>query len=358
MLLWCHVVWRVRNIVWQTPHFGTKRRCHLVFCLLRVVAWAAGLWLCCRWARQLGSAAALVLLWAVLQLWPKIAWVYGWAALPVGFYDVGNVDQPPSWQARLDAPLCAGEFSLQHEALGSKDLFGPGWSNWVSCAPNLLNGAAHRFKQSYIGFSLWPSKATQVIYMDDRSWSANSPGILMGTLQSWYDFSTRLGLKENLPKTQITYASEQYQQELLQFMGNSPFRPYVRSSVCILGACATGVPRTDLHDKEQQRLDDALQTLDRIRLLPLDHQTILHTARTTAVAKAAFGWVANSPQTQHVTKFNTSLRHCGQYFQGGSAYLHNLLLGATTQLDIVVGLRQTLLWGKRFVADMVPWLQS
>ena len=162
-----------------------------------------------------------------------------------------------------------------------------------------------------------PRQRTQVIYMDDRSWSANSPGILMGALQY---FSTRLGLKENLPKTQITYASEQYQQELLQFMGNSPFRPYVRSSVCILGACATGVPRTDLHDKEQQRLDDALQTLDRIRLLPLDHQTILHTARTTAVAKAAFGWVANSPQTQHVTKFNTSLRHCGQYmpiFSGG-----------------------------------------
>ena len=89
----------------------------------------------------------------------------------------------------------------------------------------------------------------------------------------------------------------------------------------------------------------------RIRFLPTDHQTKLETARSLAVSKAAYGWVAHTPDAKDMQKVDTAVRTCSEAFSGAAKHMHNMLLGGNKCLEIVIGVRQVLLYGKRALSE-------
>ena len=64
-----------------------------------------------------------------------------------------------------------------------------------------------------------PNQRKQQIYMDGRTWTADSPVLLTRTLDAWYQFSELAGLCENPDKTQLTFASDQQKRMLQRHLG-------------------------------------------------------------------------------------------------------------------------------------------
>lgn len=86
-----------------------------------------------------------------------------------------------------------------------------------------------------------------------------------------------------------------------------------------------------------------------IKFLPTDHQTKIETARVLAVSRAAYGWVAFAPPQCELLKVDEAIRHVSGAFLGAARHMRNLLLGGTTILEVVIGVRQALLYAKRWI---------
>ena len=70
-------------------------------------------------------------------------------------------------------------------------------------ALNILMWAGQRFVERESPCAA--GERLHVVYMDDRTWCSNTPRLLLHTLDTWHQFSTAIGLKENIAKTQLTY---------------------------------------------------------------------------------------------------------------------------------------------------------
>ena len=81
--------------------------------------------------------------------------------------------------------------------------------------------------------------------------------------------------------------------------------------------------------------------------MPVNHQTKLSDIRAMAMSKAAYGWIAHRPSKAQCTELDKASRGSSKAFSEGPLPLHNLLEGATTCLDAVVGCKQVSLWLRR-----------
>ena len=110
-----------------------------------------------------------------------------------------------------------------------------------------------------------------------------------------------------------------------------------------------------MREKEAARLQAAKALCSKIKFLPTDHQTKIETARVLAVSRA--GWVAFTPPQCELLKIDEAIRHVSGAFLGAAKPTRNLLLGSTTILEVVIGVRQVLLYAKRWVILVVCILQ-
>eukprot|EP00438_Fugacium_kawagutii_P000542 Skav223843 [mRNA] locus=scaffold2304:175619:183010:- [translate_table: standard] len=186
----------------------------------------------------------------------------------------------------------------------------------------------------------------QSIYMDDRTWTADSPQLLLQTLEAWENFSAQMGLQENPTKTQLAASTYHKQTQLKRQLTDRPhLQSTVASSATVLG-CSTAKSR-QLTDKEKQRLNATSAIYKRQKFLPVKHHTKLQDQRSLGVSKAAYGWVATRPSPSYTSAVDKLARRASRPFSQGSIYLHNMLEGGTTCLDVVIGTRQVILWLKR-----------
>lgn len=189
----------------------------------------------------------------------------------------------------------------------------------------------------------------QVIYMDDRSWTSTSADTLAQTMSAWHDFSSICGLKESTDKTQVTFYTQQHLELLQQHPYFTNMTEAIVPTACILGSCTKGEEPRNMHEKETARLQAAKAICSRIKFLPTDHQTKIETARVLAISRASYGWVAFTPPPKELQKIDDEVRQCSGAFLGAARHMHNLLLGGTTVMEVVIGVRQVLLYAKRWM---------
>ena len=212
-------------------------------------------------------------------------------------------------------------------------------------ALNILMWAGQRYVETQSPCT--PGDPLHVVYMDDRAGTSTTPRLLLHTLDTWRQFSAAVGLKENIAKTQLTYSTPAARQALEQQLVNRPdLQSSITTSACVLGSCTTGTAR-QLHPKEQQRLEEAGKLCAKIRFLPTDYQPKLHAARSLAVSKASYGWVAFTPSLAELDRFTATVRSTSR----ASKHLRQMLFGGIRSLDVVIGVKQVALWGKRFLAE-------
>ena len=195
-------------------------------------------------------------------------------------------------------------------------------------------------------------RCTQMIYMDDRTIIATSAQQLLNTIDAWQQFSTAIALKENQNKLQITYHTNQQKTRLLQQLQSRPhLHNKVTNTATILGVCTTGSKQRQLTPKETQRFDQAITTCNKIKALPTNHNIKMDTARATAVSKAAYGWVAKSPPKNKQTELNKAIRATSTAFKAASPHMYRMLTGGNKILEVVIGVRQTLLMATRYHSE-------
>ena len=116
----------------------------------------------------------------------------------------------------------------------------------------------------------------QLIYMDDRSFTAHTPHTLINTLDQWHHFSIQIGIQQNRSKTKLTTASTPQRRQLQAFLIDRPeLQQCITQSACILGTYTTTNTVHGLQPKERERLATAKAVLKRIQYFPVDGELYL-----------------------------------------------------------------------------------
>ena len=132
--------------------------------------------------------------------------------------------------------------------------------------------------------------ARTVMYIDDRTITGNSAPVLASHQASWASWSDQTGLLENAAKTEATGASARLQQDL-----GTCFQPReIKKHVKLLGACTYCNPRSHT-GAEAQRLSSAKERLRLLGCAGFGLDRYLREAKSFAMSKANFGWIARAP---------------------------------------------------------------
>ena len=98
--------------------------------------------------------------------------------------------------------------------------------------------AGHNYVQTHAPAA--DDRRLQLVYMEDRSFTAQTPQTLINALDQWHHFSTQIGLQENRNKTQLTTASTQQRRQIQAYLTGRPeLQQCITQSACILGTCTT-----------------------------------------------------------------------------------------------------------------------
>ena len=97
-----------------------------------------------------------------------------------------------------------------------------------------------------------PGVTKHVVYMDDRTWVAESPQTLVSALDWWLHFSRVIGLRENPDKTQLVVHNEHSNRELRAYLAehDPALIDKVTFTGVVLGAVTQPARARVLHAKE------------------------------------------------------------------------------------------------------------
>ena len=190
------------------------------------------------------------------------------------------------------------------------------------------------------------------VYMDDRTWTASTPQVLLRTLRAWGEFSNRAGLKENAEKTQLCGFAAKHSKVLNDYVQNNhtDLVDAVVPTATVLGVSTIGGKRRRMTAKEEQRIAEATSVVRRIALLPTSARSKSADVQSMAVAKAAYGWIGRRPTQKACEGFNQAVNRITGSFKFASPHLRRVLQGGSLHLEAVVGVRQLLLWAKAAAA--------
>ena len=176
-----------------------------------------------------------------------------------------------------------------------------------------------------------PAEALSVkTYLDDRSCTAQTPAALHGLFGAWTQWSSSVGLCENLSKNEITAVGKKKLSGACQAFDPSKVSPAIR----VLGAVSCSVRRA-LHADETRRLESAHRCARLLGCCRLFLEVHFRYLRQFSLSKANFGWVGRAPPWSSSKKLWTcywaSVRRC----RYSSPWLRSLFLGGNLHLDIV-----------------------
>jgi len=180
------------------------------------------------------------------------------------------------------------------------------------------------------------------VYMDDWSWPANSAEQTVQEAIRWQKWSKEVRLCENAGKTQIACkwpAGTPQHEELLQVAARHGMHSKVRQTLEVLGAESQTTNGKSEAKKGGQLIEAAVTTLTWIAQLPVGAARRAAYARTFALSKAAYGWVAKAPGCRQIRRIISATQRAFGRAGGGSRHLTAMIEGGTLDLDIVVGAR-------------------
>lgn len=111
------------------------------------------------------------------------------------------------------------------------------------------------------------------VYMDDRSWATDTAEQSLVIKDRWTEWSRLVGLKENIGKTQLAAC-----------------RPTQAQQAEVLGVAITSRKQRKPTEKELSRRRDALNTIQRIGVLPISRKERHGTIRSVASSKISYGF--------------------------------------------------------------------
>jgi hypothetical protein len=131
-----------------------------------------------------------------------------------------------------------------------------------------------------------------VLYADGRSFTARSASEIVEVTQLWSQWTSKLGLRENLGKAQYWHQTVARQRNLQE--AGCP-DSCIRKDLKILGYHFLSLVNRKINQSESARLTAAEKTVKQIRALPGSLARRSSLARMTVCPKASWGWICKRP---------------------------------------------------------------
>ena len=167
-------------------------------------------------------------------------------------------------------------------------------------------------------------------YLDDRSCTARNAAKLHEIYLAWSQWSSSVGLCENLAKCEVSAVGKRKTEDACQVFDPSRVSPAIR----VLGAVSCSVRRA-YRAAEVRRFEAARKCARLLGCCGFSLLLQLRYLRQFSLSKVNFGWVARAPtwtsSKQLWSCFWSSVRRC----RYSSPWLRCLFLGGNLHLDVV-----------------------
>eukprot|EP00438_Fugacium_kawagutii_P001524 Skav207802 [mRNA] locus=scaffold381:23573:27208:+ [translate_table: standard] len=165
---------------------------------------------------------------------------------------------------------------------------------------------------------------TQVLYADDRTLAAPSVDTLLESIRIWHRWGTRLGLADNVEKTQFYHPTKKGRADLAA--ADIPDKQIV-DDLKVLGFCFQGVQARQATATENTRLQKAQVQALRVACLPGSLHRKVRSGQYTVPAKAGYGWLCRNPSLQDAKPLEAACRKLMQKQRQAAPDLFKLVKG-------------------------------
>ena len=203
-------------------------------------------------------------------------------------------------------------------------------------------------------------KKKEKIYMDDRTWAEKSAKGIFRSVDAWQEWSTEVGLKENPTKIQLMAKNQRYKDELVAEATARGKEKAVTDELEALGVTAVKSTGRKIAKKEAKRVQEAKETIQQIRTLPLSRTDKKIAIRTFALPKFSYGWVGQAPPRAVTDTIDAAIWKTLQGSRASSRRLRNILEGGMLNARAVYAQRTVGLLVRRLRRDSaeVEWKKA
>ncbi|CAK0789281.1 unnamed protein product [Prorocentrum cordatum] len=200
------------------------------------------------------------------------------------------------------------------------------------------------------------------LYVDDRTWAADTAADLKAGGDVWCDASDVFGFVENEGKKQWLHKTPHGRKRLEE---DGIDGTCIVDSATVLGAKITGGVRRKASRKERRKLEEAKRQLRRAAKLPTAPRDRLRVAAAGPLAKGCWGWVEGPPNQLDTRQADAAVARVARAPKAALVPLRRLLLGHRADLryrashDAVVACARVERKdrGRGSITD-VPWTQQ
>ena len=196
-----------------------------------------------------------------------------------------------------------------------------------------------------------------MVYIDDRSWTTGEAKTNMRVADAWRQWSSEMCLKENVAKTQFVATTERKKEELKQAVGEDG-QEYIKEVLHVLGTHSTTARQRKTLPKEQQRIEEAAATVDRLGALPIGWEAKAQYIRSFGLSKALWGWVARAPTMADANKFQKAVWNALRTPSGCNQHIRNVLIGGTLNMRFVLESRMFAVALRRISKGGLQWTKA
>lgn len=177
-------------------------------------------------------------------------------------------------------------------------------------------------------------EAVYSCYMDDRTFWTSNVSSALDRIEAWQQWSSTVGVRENINKTQMVAKTRAQRAELLAL---AP--AWAKDEIKVLGASTVTQVRK-LTEDENSRLAEVFERSRLIARLPLSWSRRIQAFHAFVLSKACYGWIGKSPNKDHSEKPFTCLTKALDTQKMGARALKKMFFGANTDLSQVLTSRR------------------
>ena len=253
--------------------------------------------------------------------------------------------RPVASKQLLDASGCCPHMSTLCVQMWSKHVRWPSWNGFLGNNPLDTKGLSIP-QGDPLGpmlAALWLSSGQRfveenshdpngctVIYMDDRTFSTCDVSRLQARRDAWVTWSGKVGLCENLQKSQVTARSATQKRSLQEFFPSD----LIVTDILFLGVTSRSTKRTN-SGKETDRLKAAQKIIGILAGLKLGSQVVSTYVRIFGLSKCTFGWLARLPTWTDCNKLWVGAKHAQNVNHMANTWIRALVFGGLNHLSIV-----------------------
>ena len=193
---------------------------------------------------------------------------------------------------------------------------------------SLYMSAGLRQVQNLAG--LGPVK-TQV-WMDDRTVVASSAEDLHQQVTAWAEWSSSVGLVENLDKLQVSCQNPRNVDQLSSFFDPSA----VKTEVTFLGVASVSKRRKHV-EVETDRLKSTKDIVRTLASLQLPGSVFYKYCRIFAISRCAYGWLGRQLPLSDARKIWTAMKAAAGVARSANEWAQAVVCGGLSHLDCVQG---------------------